>query len=119
MLIITPANLFCSMHTQMNINATEDDSRACVVPHERTQTDADRRQKLEHAHSCELSVRRRVRRLSLLFKSVEEVKSLICHACTRATAHKDAPFPRTLSQQQKDGKRKESVLSEINREIIP
>lgn len=29
MLIITPANLFCSMHTQMNINAKEDDSRAC------------------------------------------------------------------------------------------
>lgn len=30
MLIITPANLFCSMHTQMNINAMEDDSRVCV-----------------------------------------------------------------------------------------
>lgn len=46
MLIITPANLFCSMHTQMNINATEDDSHVCV-PLEHTQTDADRRQKLE------------------------------------------------------------------------
>lgn len=30
MLIITPANLFCSVLTQMNINATEDDSGVCV-----------------------------------------------------------------------------------------
>lgn len=28
--IITPANLFCSVLTQMHINATEDDSRVCV-----------------------------------------------------------------------------------------
>lgn len=39
------------MHTQMNINAMEDDSRVCVqvcVLHEYTQTDTDRLQKLEH-----------------------------------------------------------------------
>lgn len=44
MLIITPANLFCSLLIQMNINATEDDSRARVL-HEHTQTDADRQRK--------------------------------------------------------------------------
>lgn len=43
-------------------------------------------------------------------------ESLICH--THRNTHA-ASFPDTLSQQQKDGKRKESVLSEINREIIP
>lgn len=69
-------------------------ARLCVrVPHERTQTDADRRQKLEQ-HECTkmnmhtlalLSVRRRVRRLSLLFKSMEEEKAWYV---THMRAHK-------------------------------
>lgn len=43
------ANLFCSMHTQMNINAVEDDSPACCM---NTHADADRLQKLErHTHT--------------------------------------------------------------------
>lgn len=78
------------MHTQMNINAMEDDSCVCVcVPHERTQTDADRLQKLEqhtkmeHAHPCVLFVLCQVRRLSLLFNSMEEgsLDVSLTHTC--------------------------------------
>lgn len=43
------ANLFCSMHTRMNINAMEGDSPACCM---NTHANADRLQKLEwHIHT--------------------------------------------------------------------
>lgn len=126
MLIITPANLFCSMHTQMNINAMEDDSRVCV-PHEHTQTDADRRQKLEQHERTKMNMHTLLRALCAPPSETTEPplqvhggrkKLDMSRTHTRANAH-SAPFPDTLSQQQKDRKRKESVLSEINREIIP
>lgn len=112
------------MHTQMNINATEDDSRVCecrMNTHRQMQIGAKKLEtthaeahKDEHAQSRVLPVLCQVRRLSLLFNSVEEGKAWYV-----GRTHRNTHFPDTLSQQQKDGKRKESVLSEINREIIP
>lgn len=122
------ANLFCSMHTQMNINAMEDDSCMCVCEcvccmNTRRQIRIGSKSwnithKEEHTHSCMLSVLCQVRRLSLLFNSVEEGKLEASHKRRDTHTHATS-FPDTLSQQQKDGERKESVLSEINREIIP
>lgn len=94
------------------------------VPHEHTQTDADRLQKLErhtrehtkrNKHTlCVLFVLCQVRRLSLLFNSREEGELDASYTDTHSTS-----FPDTLSLQQKHGTRKESLLNEINREIIP
>lgn len=112
------ANRFCSMHTQMNINATEDDSHLCVcvcVPLEHTQTDADRRQKLErHARRhtkrnthtpCVLSVLCQVRRLSLPLQLRGGRKKAWYVARAETHTHA-ASFPDTLSQRRRDGKRK-------------
>lgn len=83
-----------------------------------TQADEDRLQKLErrthkhtkeeHALSCVLSVLCQVRRLSLLFNSAEEGE--LDALCTRRGTHTHTrlptSFPDTLSQRQKDGKKK-------------
>lgn len=116
------ANLFCSMHTQMNINAMEDDSHVwmfVLLGH----TDADTTPKVGtdtqregHAHSPVLR--------ALPSETVEPPLQLqggrgnASHRHTHTRTHSTS-FLDTLSQRRRDGERKESVLSEINREIIP
>lgn len=69
---------------------------AVCVPHEHTQTDADRLQKLErhtkmeHAHPCVLFVLCHVRRLSLLFNSMEEGSLDV--SLTHMQTHTPLPF---------------------------